>query len=120
MSGLDDEEKAFRAALEAVSKKFEAKIPGLLAEITGIRENLESLLEKGSVDGDATKEGVAELLRRTHTLAGSAGQFGHQDLTELARSVEEMCLSVEASNFENADAFPLLFQLTKDVENYKY
>jgi len=120
MSDNEEEEVDVRAALNAVSKKFEAKIPRMVSDITVIRKNLESLFAEKSMDTNAIKEEVSELLRRSHTLAGSAGQFGHPGLTELARAVEEMCLSITEANFENLDAFPLLFQFTIDVESYKF
>lgn len=120
MSDVSDEDKAFQAALDAVSKKFEAKIPSLLAEITGIRKDLESEFAQLDMVEESLKSGVDMLLKKSHTLAGSAGQFGHPELTDLARAIEEMCLSIVESEFKNPDAFPLLFEFSKDLENYKF
>jgi len=114
-----EEEQAFQAALDAVAKRFEDKISGFLSEITGIRETIEAEFKQLDADNVALKDGVELLLAKSHVLVGSAGQFGHPDLTELARAVEEMCISIVEANLGNPDAFPLLFELTNQLENYK-
>lgn len=119
MTESEDQEKAFEEALAAVSKRYEAKIPGFLTEISEAKTDLKQMLSEGSID-DAFKERFEVLLKKTHTMAGSAGQFGHAELGEQARAVEEMCLSIKETDFDNVDAFKMLFQLTQQLEEYKF
>lgn len=120
MSSVDEEELVFQAALDMVSKKFEAKLPRLISEIEEARKELEAILSHSSHGADEVKKIVDNLLKKSHTLAGSAGQFGHPGLTELARAVEEVCLSIVEANFKNQDIFPLLISFTKELEDYRF
>lgn len=120
MTQENDEELAFQAALLAVSKKYEAKIPGLLDEVSKLRAELQQMASDGFVVDDKFRETFELLLKKSHAMAGSAGQFGHPELTELARAVEEMCLSIMEAEFKNLDAFSLLFQFVKTLEEYKF
>lgn len=114
-----EDELAFKAAVEEITKKFTAKIPGHLQDIKQLRLGLEAHLQNLNPQDPAFLDLFADLLKKSHSLAGSAGQFGHDDLTELARGVEEMCLSIEAAHFSNHDAFSLLLEFIIELESYK-
>ena len=78
----DDEQKArdLAKAIQALGVTFIGRIP---ATLSGMRDEL-SAIEKNASDHTAWKT----LHRHLHSLAGSAGTFGHHELGDRARELE--------------------------------
>jgi chemotaxis protein histidine kinase CheA len=74
----------FKRQMDAFSADYRAALPGKLAEVDALWDKLAS--------GAKQPEACVELLRRLHTLAGSAKTFGFPDLGTAARAAET-CLA---------------------------
>lgn len=70
----------FKRKMEAFSAEYRASLPAKLAEV----DALWGMLAAGATQPEA----CGELLRRLHTLAGSAKTFGFPDLGVAARAAE--------------------------------
>jgi len=72
----------FRRHLDALGADYRACLP---AKVAAIRS-----LWRHSMSGVGAPEGLTELKRELHTLAGSARTFGVADVGELARAAESL------------------------------
>jgi HPt (histidine-containing phosphotransfer) domain-containing protein len=72
---------AYRAHLQALGDKFAASVPQRMGEIAG------ALAAAGSTPGLPQLEALHAAL---HTVAGSAGSFGHAALGDEARRLEQV------------------------------
>jgi HPt (histidine-containing phosphotransfer) domain-containing protein len=70
----------FRRQMEVFSAEYRASLPGKLAEVDALWTQI--------ADGAQQPDTCSELLRRLHTLAGSAKTFGFPDLGTAARTAE--------------------------------
>ena len=70
----------FRRQMDAFNAEYRASLPGKLREV-------DELWKRMHADA-ARPEDSAELLRRLHTLAGSAKTFGFPELGTAARAAE--------------------------------
>jgi HPt (histidine-containing phosphotransfer) domain-containing protein len=78
MTGPEPDLDALTAAIVLLSAEYEAAMPG---RITDIRRALESARPGGAA-------GRAELVDELHRLAGTAGTFGHPEMSDRARGLE--------------------------------
>lgn len=76
----NDAKVIFKAKLNAMQDKFKAGLPARLAEIQQAWKQVQAI-----ADGD---ESLAILHRLLHTLTGSAGTFGYQQLSRDSRALE--------------------------------
>ena len=99
----------FRRQLEAFNAEYRAALPGKLAEV----DALWGMMTAGEMQPDA----CGELLRKLHTLAGSAKTFGLPDLGTAARAAENFlepyCRDGAMPQAAERDAFGLLLSAVR-------
>jgi hypothetical protein len=78
MTGPEPDLDALAAAIAMLSAEYDAALPGRIADI---RRALEHARKGGAAGRD-------ELVDELHRLAGTAGTFGHPDVSDRARALE--------------------------------
>jgi len=84
--------------LANLRSKFISRLGDKLTEIQGIRQELES----GSDDAEL----VMQLHRTIHSLAGSAGTFGFDELTQRSNVIETLLIDLQKDPFDSSKITP--------------